>query len=212
MSREKTLSVTIDNKKLEARPGWTILETARENGIYVPSLCTWRHLPSYGACRLCVVEVVRGEKSRLVASCSCPVEEGMEVVTKSQRVKKARKVILELMLATTPNSRTLQCLASQLGVTKVRFKGEDRRCLLCGLCVRVCDEQMQGGALGFARRGIDREVSIPFHKTPEACRQCGACLYICPVCELPCRGTMQPGELCNACLDTVQIDPFPSRD
>jgi len=206
------INLVLDGQAVAAEEGWTILDAARYWGVDIPTLCHMDGLSPYSACRLCVVEVVRGEKSRLVASCSCPVEEGMEVVTKSQRVKKARKVILELMLATTPNSRTLQCLASQLGVTKVRFKGEDRRCLLCGLCVRVCDEQMQGGALGFARRGIDREVSIPFHKTPEACRQCGACLYICPVCELPCRGTMQPGELCNACLDTVQIDPFPSRD
>jgi predicted molibdopterin-dependent oxidoreductase YjgC len=121
-------------------------------------------------------------------------------------------MIIELMLATTPNSRTLQCLASKYGVTRVRFKAEDRRCILCGLCVRICDEQMTGGAIGFAQRGVEREVSMPFHKTPEACRECGACMYVCPVCELPCQGVMEPGSLCNACLDSVQLDPFPSRD
>ena len=206
------VELVIDGQKVKAEDTWTILEAARYYGIDIPTLCYVDGLTPYSACRLCVVEVLRGERSRLVASCSCPVEEGVEVRTKSKKVKRSRKVIIELMLATTPNSRTLQCLASKYGVTEVRFKGEDRRCLLCGLCVRICDEQMMGGAIGFARRGVEREVAMPFHKTPEACRQCGACLYICPVCELPCPGTLQPGELCNACLDAVQIDPFPSRD
>lgn len=206
------VNLVIDGQSVEAEEGWTILDAARYYGVEIPTLCYMDGLSPYSACRICVVEVIRGSRSRLVASCSCPVEEGVEVRTKSERVNKARNMIIELMLATTPNSRTLQCLASQYGVEKVRFKGEDRRCLLCGLCVRICDEQMQGGAIGFAQRGIDREVSMPFHKTPEACRQCGACLYVCPVCELPCMGTMQPGELCNACLDTVRLDPFPSRD
>jgi NADH dehydrogenase/NADH:ubiquinone oxidoreductase subunit G len=206
------VNVRIDGQSVPAEDGWTVLETARYYGIEIPTLCHMDGLTPYSACRLCVVEIVRGKRSRLVASCSCPVEDGMEIVTGSERVKRARRMIIELMLATTPNSRTLQCLASKYGVTKVRFKGEDRRCILCGLCVRICDEQMSGGAIGFARRGVEREVSIPFHKTPEACRECGACLYVCPVCELPCMGVMEPGELCNACLDSLQIEAFPSRD
>lgn len=206
------MNVLIDGQNVPVEQGWTVLDTARYYGIEIPTLCYMDGLSPYSACRLCVVEVVKRGRSKLVASCSCPVEDGMEVVTKSQRVMKARRMIIELMLATTPNSRTLQCLASEFGVTKVRFKGEDRRCILCGLCVRICDEQMTGGAIGFVRRGVEREVSMPFHKTPEACRECGACLYVCPVCELPCPGTLEPGELCNACLDSVRLDPFPSRD
>lgn len=206
------MNVRIDGMSVQAEDGWTVLETAKYYGIEIPTLCHKDGLSPYSACRLCVVELVRGGRSRLAASCSCPVEEGMEIVTGSERVKRARRMIIELMLATTPNSRTLQCLASKYGVTKVRFVGEDRRCILCGLCVRMCDEQMTGGAIGFARRGVEREVSMPFHKTPEACRECGACLYVCPVCELPCMGEMKPGELCNACLDSVQIEAFPSRD
>lgn len=195
---------------MDAEEGWTILDAARYYGVEIPTLCHMDGLTPYSACRLCVVEVRRGERSRMVASCSCPVEVGMEVVTKSDRVKKARRMIIELMLATTPNSRTLQCLASEHGVTEVRFRGEDRRCILCGLCIRICDQQMRGGAIGFSQRGVDRTVSLPFHKTPEACRQCGACMYVCPVCELPCPGTLQPGELCNNCLNVVEIDAFPS--
>lgn len=206
------VNLSIDGMRVRVEEGSTILDAARFYGVDIPTLCYMDGLSPYSACRLCVVEVKKGGRSRLVASCSCPVEEGMDVTTKSERVRKARNMIIELMLATTPNSRTLQCLASKYGVEKVRFKGEDRRCLLCGLCVRVCDEQMKGGAIGFSQRGTDREVSLPFHKTPEACRQCGACLYVCPVCELPCMGTMEPGELCNACLDNVRLDAFPSRD
>lgn len=206
------IQLVIDGQKVEAEEGWTLLDAARYYGVEIPTLCYADGLSPYSACRICVVEVVRRGRSRLVAACSCPVEEGIEVVTNSERVKKARKVIIELMLAETPNSRTLQCLASRYGVEKMRFKGEDRKCIRCGLCVRVCAEQMGAGAIGFARRGIDREVVLPFHKTPDVCRQCGACMYVCPVCELPCKGTLEPGELCNSCLDTVQLEAFPSRD
>jgi bidirectional [NiFe] hydrogenase diaphorase subunit len=206
------VNVIIDGQHLEAEEGWTLLDTATYYGIEIPTLCYRDGLSPYSACRLCVVEVKRGSRSRLVASCSCPVEEGMNVKTKSERVMHARRIIIELMLATTSNSRTLQCLASEYGVKQVRFASEDRNCLLCGLCVRMCDEQMQGGAIAFAHRGVEREVSMPFHKTPAACRECGACQYICPVCELPCKGPMQPGELCNTCLDEVRLDAFPSGD
>ena len=206
------VNIVLDGQHIEAEEGWTILEAARYYGVDIPTLCYMDGLSAYSACRLCVVELIQGERSRLVASCSYPVQEGIEVRTKSGRVRKARNMLIELMLASCPNSRTLQCLASKYGVTEVRFKSEDRDCLLCGLCVRMCDEQMMGGAIGFARRGVDREVTVPFRKTPEACRECGACLYVCPVCELPCCGPLKPGELCNACLDTVQLDPFPCRD
>ena len=206
------MKMHLDGQHVEVEEGWTILDAARYYGVDIPTLCYMDGLSTYSACRICVVEVRRGERSRLVASCSCPVEDGMVVLTGSHRVKKARKMLIELMLATTPNSRTLQCLASKYGVTEVRFEGESRNCILCGLCVRICKEQINGGAIGFAGRGVEREVSMPFHKSSEACKECGACLYICPVCELPCRGPMRPGELCNACLDTVQLEPFPSGD
>ncbi|HEY5527144.1 MAG TPA: 2Fe-2S iron-sulfur cluster-binding protein [Candidatus Anoxymicrobiaceae bacterium] len=206
------VKLILDGQSVEAEDGWTILETANYYGIEIPTLCHVEGLTPFSACRVCVVEMRRGNRTRLVASCSFPVEEGIEIKTNSKRVKKSRNMIIELMLASTPSSRTLQCMASKYGVTSVRFKGENRNCILCGLCVRICDEQMRGGAIGFARRGIEREVSMPFHKTPEACRECGACLYICPVCELPCKGLMEPGELCNACLDAVQLEAFPSGD
>jgi len=206
------VNLVIDGQSVEAEEGWTILETARYYGIEIPTLCYKEGLSSYSACRLCTVEIISGGRSKLSASCSFPVQEGIEVRTNSLRVREARKIIIELMLASCPNSRTLQCLASRYGVTKMRFRAEDRGCLLCGLCIRMCKEQMQAGAIGFVSRGTDRKVIMPFHTRSEQCRECGACLYICPVCELPCQGPMQPGELCNACLDTVQLEAFPCKD
>ncbi len=206
------INLVIDGQSVEAERGWTVLEAARHYGVDIPTLCHKDGLSDYSACRLCVVEIRRGNRTRLTASCSLPVEEGIEVLTNSVKVQKARKIIIELMLASCPSSRTLQCLASKYGVTKIRYKSEDRGCILCGLCVRMCEEQMGAGAIGFFYRGTGRKVAMPFHTRNELCRECGGCLYICPVCELPCRGPMQPGELCNACLDTLQLEAFPCRD
>ncbi len=206
------INLVIDGQSVEAEEGWTILETARYYGIEILTLCYEEGLSPYSACRLCTVEIINGGRSKLSASCSFPVQEGIEVRTNSRRVREARKIILELMLASCPNSRTLQCLASKYGVSRIRFRCEDRGCLLCGLCIRMCKEQMQAGAIGFVSRGTDRKVIMPFHTRSDRCRECGACLYICPVCELPCQGPMRPGELCNACLDTVQLEAFPCKD
>ena len=82
----------------------------------------------------------------------------------------------------------------------VRFKMENEDCILCGLCVRMCAEQMGSGAIGFVGRGQNREVVTPFRVASEICRNCGACMYICPVVDLQCRGVKSPGELCNSCL------------
>jgi len=206
------VKLIIDGQSVEAEEGWTVLETARYYGVDIPTLCYEEGLSTYSACRLCTVEIIKGGRSRLSASCSFPVQEGIEVRTNSHRVREARKVIIQLMLASCPNSRTLQCLASRYGVTEMPFRAEDRGCLLCGLCIRMCKEQMQAGAIGFVSRGTDRQVIMPFRTRSDLCRECGACLYVCPVCEMPCQGPMQPGELCNACLDTIQLEAFPCRD
>lgn len=105
-----------------------------------------------------------------------------------------------MLLASCPNSKTLQDLASQMEVEKIRFKIENKDCILCGLCVRMCAEQMMSGSIGFINRGTKREVATPFHTASEICRNCGACMYICPTVELQCRGHKSPGELCNSCL------------
>ena len=194
------VTLTIDGIKVQAEEGTTLLEVAKFYGIDIPTLCHNDELTPYGACRLCTVEVDEGRRTRLVASCLYPVKNGIKVKTHSERVIKGRKMILELLIAKCPNSKTLQDLASQMGLEKIRFKMENKDCILCGLCVRMCAEQMGSGAIGFVGRGQKREVATPFHMVSETCRNCGACMYICPAVGMQCRGIKSPGELCNSCL------------
>jgi len=194
------VTLNIDGVKVQAEEGTTLLEVAKFYGIDIPTLCYNDELTPYGACRLCTVEVDDGKRTKLVASCLYPVKDGINVKTHSKRVIKGRKMILELLIAKCPNSKILQDLASQTGLEKVRFKMENQDCILCGLCVRMCAEQMGSGAIGFVGRGQKREVATPFHIASEVCRNCGACMYICPAVDVQCRGIKSPGELCNSCL------------
>jgi ferredoxin len=109
-------------------------------------------------------------------------------------------MMIELMLAMAPGSKVLQDMASQFGVTQVRFASRNKECVLCGLCVRMCDEQMDAKAIGFQKRGLNRKISTPFDMRSEECRLCGACMYICPVCQLRCQGPNADTVLCNGCL------------
>jgi len=114
-------------------------------------------------------------------------------------------LLIELYVATCPSSKRIQDLASAYGVHECRYEAEHETCIQCGLCVRMCEQQMMAGAIGFAGRGADRHVSRPFDKTSERCRQCGACLYICPVCELRCAGPAAESTLCNGCLNFAPV-------
>ncbi|MDH5406038.1 MAG: 2Fe-2S iron-sulfur cluster-binding protein [Candidatus Aminicenantes bacterium] len=198
------VSLIINGMEVQAEEGWTLLEAIRWVGFDVPTLCYNPGLTPYGACRLCVVEIGKEPRIKLVSSCTYPVEEGLIVRTHSKRVVNARKMIVELMLASSPQSKTVQDLASQLGVQQIRFKVEHEDCLLCGLCVRMCAEQMMAKAIDFAFRGSDRKITTPFDMKSEECRRCGACMYICPACQLRCAGPEAEQDICNACL---QITP-----
>lgn len=195
--RINELDVTVDE-------GMTLLEAARFLGIDIPTLCHHDGLSPYGACRLCVVEIGKEPKTRLVSACTYPVEEGLIVRTHSKRVLQARKMLVELMLSIAPRSKTIQDLAAKLGVQQVRFETRDEECILCGLCVRMCAEQMQSGAIGFAERGYRRRITTPFDRKSELCRTCGGCIYICPVCQLRCQGPNPPTAVCGSCL---QLSP-----
>jgi len=192
--------VTMNGLEFEAEKGSTLLEVATFLGIKIPTLCYDDGLSPYGACRLCVVEIGEGENARLVTSCTYPVQEGLRVRTHSERVVNTRKMLVELLLATCPSSKVIQDLASNLGVTQVRFKQEHKECILCGLCVRMCAEQMDGNAIGLVGRGDDLKISTPFDVTSDTCRLCGGCMYICPVCQLRCQGPDVEEAVCNACL------------
>ncbi|MCP2604828.1 2Fe-2S iron-sulfur cluster-binding protein [Candidatus Aminicenantes bacterium AH-873-B07] len=194
------VKLIINNLEVEAQEGWTILETAKFYGLEIPTLCYHEGLTPYGGCRLCLVEIGEGKKSKLVTSCTYPVEEGLIVRTDTKRVIQARRMMIELMLSVAPYSKVIQDLASKFGVTKVRFKPRNEECILCGLCVRMCHEQMDAQAIGFVNRGKDLRITTPFDIRSERCRLCGGCIYICPACQLRCQGPETETALCNACL------------
>ena len=195
------IKLRIDGIQVQAEDGWTILETAKFYGIDIPTLCHHEGLSDYGACRLCVVEIGDGGSPKFVSSCTYPVSEGLRIRTHSKKVVGYRKLIIELMLARCPSSKTVQDLASKYGVTKVRFKIKNDDCLLCGLCVRMCKEQMMAGAIDFVNRGKYRKITTPFDIKSDVCRTCGACIYICPACQLRCQGPEPPGTVCGGCAN-----------
>jgi len=175
------VTLTIDGRELQAKEGAMILEVARDNNIYIPSLCTNDAVSPYGACRLCLVEITKNGRERLVTSCLYPVEEGLTVKTHTERVMANRRMIMELLLARCPDVPVIQDLARQLGVEKTSFKLEDKKCILCGLCTRACEEVVGMSAISLVNRGVNREVATPFYEAPEACIGCGSCAYVCPV-------------------------------
>lgn len=174
-------TITINGQSVKTTKDLSVLEAAKQVGIGIPTLCYHEKLSPYGACRLCQVEVVSGQKSRLVASCTYPIEEGMVVVTNSKRVLAARRVLLELLMARCPDSVRIREMAGYLGVHKTRFIQKDKDCILCGLCVRLCKERIGSHAIGFNNRGPSREVGTPFGRGSKPCFDCRACAGICPV-------------------------------
>lgn len=198
------IQIKMNNMDVQAEEGWSILDTAKFYGIEIPTLCYDEGLSVYGGCRLCLVEIGEKPKTKLVSSCTYPVHEGLVVHTDTERVVRTRRMMIELMLAMAPNSKTIQDLASKFGVKQCRFKVRNEECVLCGLCVRMCREQMGGKAIGFQNRGYKRRISTPFDMRSEECRLCGGCMYICPACQLRCHGPNPDTTVCNACL---QMDP-----
>lgn len=198
------MKITIDGIPFDAQEGWTILEVARFLGLEIPTLCYHEGLSSWGGCRLCVVEIGTGDITKLVTSCTYPVEDGLIVRTASKRVVNARKMILELLIAQCPTSKVLQDMAAKIGLNQVRFTPKWEDCIYCGLCVRMCEEQMRASAIGFANRGNRLEIHTPFDKTSAECKRCGGCMYICPACTIRCEGSKPENVLCGRCQNTLQ--------
>jgi bidirectional [NiFe] hydrogenase diaphorase subunit len=174
----------IDGKEAGAREGMTILEAAQSVGISIPTLCHNEKLEPYGGCRICTVEVeVRG-RTNLVASCIYPVEKGLVVRTRSEKVDRIRKMILELLLAHAPDSLELQDLAQEYGADKNRFGKEASFCIHCGLCVRYCAEFKKKNAVGFVDRGTRREISFIPEIAARECWNCKECFELCPTSAL----------------------------
>jgi len=200
------LKVTIDGKRCTGHRGQTILEVAEENGIWIPTLCYDPRLAPYGACRLCLVEV---EGARVfMPACHAEITPDMVVRTENKRINSIRRTVIELLLSDHPvdcmtcestGSCRLQDLAYRYGVKESSFKGETHsyhllddnplierdldKCVICGRCVRICEEVVGAGVYGFVARGFDSVVSTPYDHTLEEspCLFCGQCVSTCPV-------------------------------
>ncbi len=198
----KKLKVTIDGKTIEVPENTTVLDAARMLDIQIPTLCHHPKLTPFGGCRLCIVEI-KGIP-RPVTSCTTPVSDGMEVTTSSPQIEDLRKTVLELILSDHPNDCmvcekagdcTLQELAYFYGIRENRFGGERRvyakrdgnpfierdmeKCILCGRCVKVCDEVQGVGAIDFTYRGFKSKICPPYEKDLN-CEFCGQCVAVCP--------------------------------
>jgi bidirectional [NiFe] hydrogenase diaphorase subunit len=178
------IRLQIDGKEVTAGEGMTILEAAQRAGIFIPTLCHHEKLEPFGGCRICIVEIEARGTTRLVVSCVYPAEENLVVRTRTEKVNKIRKTLLELLLAHAPESPQLQELAREYGADKNRFEKEASFCIHCGLCVRYCAEVKKKNAVGFIDRGIRKEICFIPEIAAKECGDCKECFPLCPTSYL----------------------------
>ena len=173
--------LTIDNAPVEVEEGTHLLAAIEKVGAKVPTLCHHKALIPYGACRLCIVEVhVPNRPPAIQASCSYPALDGIGVITQTDRVIRARRIVAELLLARCPDAEPIRRVAAELGVQDTRVKKKYDDCIYCGLCVRMCQQRMGRAAIDFSGRGSRKRLAPPFGKHNPVCWTCGACDFICP--------------------------------
>lgn len=200
-----SIQIEVNGKLLEAFEGETILTALNRNGIRVPTLCHMKNFIPSGACRICVVEIIGNPK--LVSSCSFPVYDGMKILTHSPRVAESRKTIIELLLSNHPDdclycvrngNCELQNLSSEYHVIERRIRGkknsfkldhsgtsivrDPEKCILCGRCVRVCEEVMGVSCIEYIKRGSNTVIGTTMQKglNTSSCVNCGQCIMVCP--------------------------------
>jgi len=177
--------IIVNGRRLTCEEGEYILDICRRNDIDIPTLCRHDAVEPWGGCRLCIVEVShlkwQGWKKH-VTSCLYPAEDGLVVQTNTPQVREIRATLLDLLLARCPNSELIQELAAEYGVTETSYVPREAadNCILCGLCVRTCDEVIGRTAIGSAGRGVQREIATPLREAPPDCIGCGSCAYVCP--------------------------------
>lgn len=174
----------IDGKQVEAEEGTTLLDAARSAGIEIPTLCQHDALEPYGGCRVCMVEIEKRGWTQLVASCVYTVEDGLVVRTRSDKIDRVRKTIVELLLAHAPDSPQLLTLAEEYGADRDKFEPLPSFCVHCGLCVRYCAEVKKANAVGFLDRGNRREISFVPNLAATVCWDCKECFSLCPTSAL----------------------------
>lgn len=178
------IQMQIDGKKVETQKGMTVLTAANQAGIDIPTLCHHEKLAPFGGCRLCIVEAKRGNWNQLIVSCVYPAEDGLEIQTRSEKVDRVRKTLLELLMAHAPDSEQLKELAKEYGADRDRFEKETSFCVHCGLCVRYCAEVKQKNAVGFIDRGVRKEISFVPQVASVECHDCKECFPLCPTSYL----------------------------
>ncbi|HOX45863.1 MAG TPA: 2Fe-2S iron-sulfur cluster-binding protein [Myxococcota bacterium] len=189
MSHEDTpkgakITFQVDGRACEGFHHESLLGALRRLGFEVPSLCFHEAVSTYGACRLCLVEVQKGRKSRITTSCNFPVTAGLQVRLDTPAVQQNRKIVFQLLLAKAPASPEVRALAAEYGVHSTPYKvseeAKDNKCILCGLCARVCTEVVGANAIAFSGRGSHKDMVAPYDEAAEACIGCGACVEVCP--------------------------------
>ena len=175
------MMITINGHECECEKGEFLLQVAKRNGIEIPTLCHHEAIEGQGCCRLCIVEVIERGRGKIVVSCVYPIEHECEVLTDSEKVVRQRRMILNLLRARAPESSEIEELCEKYGAEKIdRFvRINESKCVLCGLCVKACNE-LSVGAISTAMRGIDKEVMPPYREPSEVCVGCGSCAAICP--------------------------------
>jgi bidirectional [NiFe] hydrogenase diaphorase subunit len=183
------MQVTIDGIETRAEPGETVLEVARRLDIDIPTLCYHEGLESWGGCRLCTVEIhQRGwdeDWTNLVAACLFPAKDGLTVWTSSEKVKRVRRNVLDVLMADAPGAEVVKSLAREYGLEATTLKEKEPKgrwdddCILCGMCVRVC-EKIGCSALAMVGRGTEKMIAPPFFEAPKSCIGCLACALNCP--------------------------------
>jgi len=148
--------LTIDGRQVKAEAGMTVLQAAQQAGIYIPTLCHHEKLEAFGGCRLCMVEVESRGWTSYVVSCLYPVAKDIIVRSRSEKVDKIRKVLVEELMAHAPDAPELVKLAEEYGADRNRFEKEASFCVLCGLCVRYCNEVKKKNAVSFFDNGSVR--------------------------------------------------------
>jgi bidirectional [NiFe] hydrogenase diaphorase subunit len=174
------IRLQIDGKEVTAAAGMSILEAARGAGIPIPTLCHHDKLQPYGGCRLCIVEADSGGRTNMVASCVHVAEDGLIVRTRSERIDRIRKTLLELLMAHAPDSPVLREMAAEYRADRDRFEPEPAFCIHCGLCVRYCAEVVQKHAVSFIDRGVRKEISFIPEIASKECHDCKQCFPLCP--------------------------------
>lgn len=213
---EPAMNITIDGKVCECEKGEYLLDVAKRNKIFIPTLCHHEGLGSLGACRVCIVEVLQNGQSKIVVSCVYPVEYEIEVFTASDKVKEQRGVILALLARLAPGAKVIQQMASFSGADMPRLKDKEGgdTCILCGRCTTAC-ELVGSGAIAKIDRGTAKAIDTPYGAPSDECIGCASCAHVCPTDSIPYTETATTVEiwgrtfdlpLCEVCGNPLSID------